>query len=66
MNKKLATLLFAIGLGASASSALAFNPFGEYPCEYYCRQNYNACIDDGTDPGQCYMDRIDCDARCGI
>lgn len=66
MNKKFATLLFAIGLGASAGTALAFGPLDEPTCGYYCRQSYDWCIADGTDPGQCYMDRIDCDGRCGI
>jgi len=62
MNRKLATLLFAIGLGA-ASSAWAW-PDPE--CGAGCWATYQHCVASGEDPVQCNMDRIDCEARCGI
>lgn len=67
MNKKLATLLFAVGIGASTGPALAFGPFDEYQCGYYCRQSYEECVAYGYGTqAECNMDRIDCEARCGI
>lgn len=41
MNKKLATLLFAIGIGAAASSAIAGSP-GIDPAT--CDENYLDCM----------------------
>ncbi|MGJ9420071.1 hypothetical protein ACHAC9_20310 [Massilia sp. CMS3.1] len=61
MNKKLATLLFAIGLGVSASSAMAVGS-----CQWNCKLAYDACMKSGEDALQCDMDRLDCYSRCGI
>jgi len=65
MNKKLATLLFAIGIGAAAGSALAF-PGDDPTCEQQCFTTYQACQAAGEDPLQCRMDHMDCRDRCGI
>ncbi len=65
MNKKLATLLFAIGMGASAGSALAVA--GDPPsCSTSCFNTYLACKAAGVDPDECMMDLSACRDRCGI
>jgi hypothetical protein len=65
MNKKLATLLFAIGFGAAAGSALAF-PGDDPTCEQQCFTTYQANLAAGQDPDQARMDYMDCRDRCGI
>jgi hypothetical protein len=65
MNKKLATLLFAIGIGASAGSALAI-PGDPLTCDQQCFRTYQACKASGVDPLQCQMDHSECRDRCGI
>jgi hypothetical protein len=65
MNKKLATLLFAIGIGASAGSALAI-PGDPLPCSTQCFNTYKACKAAGVDLAQCDMDFSACRDRCGI
>ena len=62
MNKKLATLLFAIGLGASAGSALAFGPF-EPTCAQQCFKLFQAC---GVNLPECQYELSTCRDRCGI
>ena len=57
MNKKLATLLFAIGIGAASAPAFA-------SCTYYCVAEYNACIGGGTDKPTCDADRQMCLDAC--
>jgi hypothetical protein len=57
MNKKLALLLFAIGLGATSVQAAD-------SCGWTCLRAWQACeAAGGTD---CYLEREDCYARCGI
>jgi len=59
MNKKFATLLFAIGLGVAASPALA----GQ--CEYACSIEYKYCTSDGVTPtADCDAQRLECMAAC--
>lgn len=47
MNKRLALLVFAIGLGAASAPALANS------CQSYCIMAYNWCIDHGGDRDTC-------------
>jgi hypothetical protein len=57
MNKKLAILLFAIGVGATSAQAAD-------SCAWTCLRTYQACVAaGGTD---CALDRLDCYAICGI
>lgn len=58
MNKKLATFLFAIGLGVTAGPALA-------SCMYYCSANYNNCMHLGKPAEQCEAAREACEDACG-
>jgi hypothetical protein len=60
MNKKLAVLLFAIGIGATSTQALADS------CGWTCLRAYQACIKAGTPSLDCELDRLDCYDRCGI
>ncbi|MES2130344.1 MAG: hypothetical protein V4463_23995 [Pseudomonadota bacterium] len=56
MNKKLALLLLALGMGMS--SAYARLP----DCEWNCYLEWKACVNyGGTD---CAATRADCDAAC--
>ena len=64
MSKKLAVLLFAIGLGSAASVSAFQQDMGQ--CAWQCLRGYQACIANGYDESQCNMDRTDCYARCGI
>ena len=57
MNKKLAMLLFSIGLGVASSPAWA-------SCEFYCAQAYRACINSGLPAADCEAERADCLASC--
>jgi hypothetical protein len=57
MNKKLASLMFAIGLGVASAPAFA-------SCTYYCVSEYNACIAGGDDPATCQADRQMCLDAC--
>lgn len=65
MNKKLATLLFAIGIGLSGGSALAFGPDAP-SCSQQCFTLYKACKAAGVPVGECEMDFSACRDRCGI
>lgn len=58
MNKKLAMLMFAIGLGAAAAPVLAVS------CEHYCALARNACSASGTDLGTCNDNYNDCVGSC--
>jgi hypothetical protein len=60
MNKKLATLLFAIGLGATSAQAVADS------CGWTCLRAYQACVNSGTAQLDCDLERLDCYDRCGI
>lgn len=52
MNKKFAALMFAIGLGAAAGPAFAWN------CKEVCSEDYYYCVTNGgTD---CIAERIEC------
>lgn len=53
MNKKVAALLFAIGLGAASSPALA-------SCQFYCASDYGYCIDSGVPKAECDAAQIAC------
>jgi hypothetical protein len=59
MNKKLATLLFAIGLGATSAQALA-----SYSC-FTCHRQYQACIAAGEPEADCAEAQILCNDLCG-
>lgn len=59
MNKKIAVLLFAIGLGASAAHAAD-------SCGWSCLREYQACIKSGAAEIDCLDERLDCTSRCGI
>jgi len=66
MNKKVASLLFAIAAAASVTTAMAGPPTGP-SCQWTCKLEYDACLDNGGDPEQCLDDRIMCTSgRCGI
>lgn len=66
MNKKVASLLFAIAAAASVTTALAGPPTGP-TCQWTCKLEYEACLDNGGDPLQCLDDRMQCTGgRCGI
>jgi hypothetical protein len=59
MNKKLATLLFAIGIGAAAAPAFA----GQ--CQAYCQNARMACeATVGVDPATCSDNFMNCMAEC--
>jgi len=66
MNKKLATLLFAIGLGLAGNSALAFGPLDPPSCAQQCFTLFKACKAAGVPEGECQMDFSACRDRCGI
>jgi len=59
MNKKLALLLFAIGVGVTSAQAAD-------SCGWTCLRTYQACVKAGTPTLDCELDREDCYARCGI
>lgn len=61
MNKKLATLLFALGLGAASAQA-----FAGTSCASYCLRNYQACVANGYPEAECDLTRMECYDRCGI
>lgn len=63
MNKKLATLLFAIAAGVSATAGAQVSGAS---CMWTCKLIYDDCVRSGTDQLQCDLDRQDCYARCGI
>lgn len=59
MNKKLAMLMFAIGLGAAAAPALA-------SCQYYCAVEHRACLASSTNPAEeCEPEYEACVDACG-
>jgi len=53
MNKKIATLLFAIGLGAAAAPAFA-------SCEFYCASDYRVCVAGGWSVAECAAEHMAC------
>jgi hypothetical protein len=59
MNKKLALLLFAIGIGATTAQAAD-------SCGWTCLRNYQACVKSGADQLDCELARLDCLDACGI
>jgi hypothetical protein len=58
MNRKLATLLFAIGIGVTAVPAMA-------SCIHYCAVSYAACIKAGKPMEQCDAAQAACEDACG-
>ena len=64
MSKKIAVFLFAIGLGSTASVSAFQQDLGK--CSWTCLRNYQACVANGYDEGQCEMDRLNCMNICGI
>lgn len=65
MNKKIATLLFAIAAAASVTTAVA-GPNGP-TCQWTCKLEYEACLDNGGDALECLDERMRCTGdRCGI
>lgn len=58
MNKKIAALLFAMGLGVTAS------PLAFASCQGDCYRAYKACIADGIDQASCLEERDWCYASC--
>jgi len=66
MNKKLATLLFALGIGISGGSAFAFDPDDVPSCGTQCFRSFQACKAAGVPLAQCQEDFSACRDRCGI
>jgi hypothetical protein len=59
MNKKLATLLFSIGIGAASAAAVAG------PCQYWCQYGRTTCESQpGIDPATCEQNFLDCMDAC--
>jgi hypothetical protein len=59
MNKKLATLLFAIGLGTASAAAVAG------PCQYWCHYGRTTCESQpGSDPATCSDAFLECMEYC--
>jgi hypothetical protein len=59
MNKKLATLLFAIGIGATAGPAFADS------CAHWCHYFQDTCkATPGNDPAICDQNFSDCMMEC--
>jgi len=60
MNKKVAALLFAIGLGAASSPVVAAS------CKFACAAEYNHCVDSGRPLEECTAERAECwEFLCG-
>lgn len=59
MNKKLATFLFAIGIGVTVAPAFASS------CMHYCSVNYAACLSRGTPADDCAVAQSACEDACG-
>lgn len=57
MNKKIATFIFAIGLGATAIPAFA-------SCYSICATEWRACVASGTDSAECSAELSACQAGC--
>lgn len=64
MSKKIATMLFAIGLGSAASVSAFQQDMGS--CAWSCLREYQACVAAGSSQSECTTARTDCYARCGI
>lgn len=47
MNRKLALLMFAIGVGTATAPAFAFS------CAYYCSIERKACLSEGSTAAEC-------------
>ncbi|WP_296952155.1 hypothetical protein [uncultured Massilia sp.] len=58
MNRKIALLMFAIGVGAASAPALAAS------CQGLCAAAYRSCISWGGDPATCEAEREECFAQC--
>lgn len=58
MNKKFAALLFAIGLGVSASPAVLAS------CKGDCLMQYNECVAETGDTVSCGKMKTYCQAQC--
>lgn len=58
MNKKLATFLFAISIGFTATPAFA-------SCYHFCAVDWQACKANGTDPAECNAELNSCQQACG-
>lgn len=54
MNKKFATLLFAIGVGIAASPVIAAS------CKQPCAAEYHHCVDSGRPLAECVAERAEC------
>lgn len=62
MNKKIAVLLFAIGLGSAASvSAFQLTPGN---CSLTCQRIYQDCMANGYGDDYCGLYRLYCLDRC--
>lgn len=64
MSKKIAMLLFAIGLGSAASVSAFQQNMGQ--CAYDCFVVFKECKASGTDEGLCVEYYQMCRDRCGI
>jgi len=61
MNKKLASLMFAIGVGAASASAPAFAS-----CQSACATIYRSCIAAGGTNTDCRAEQQEClELTCG-
>lgn len=54
MNRKIATLLFAIGLGAAAGPVVAAS------CKTYCSEDFGLCVASGRPLMECNIERVEC------
>lgn len=54
MNKKIATLMFAIGLGMAASPVFAAS------CKTYCSEDFRRCVDADRPLMECNIERVEC------
>lgn len=64
MNKKIAMLLFAIGLGSAATVSAFQQDLGQ--CAAECFRVRQACLAAGNDAAQCGVELMECRDRCGI
>ena len=58
MNRKIALLMFAIGVGAASAPALAAS------CQGLCAAAYRNCISWGVDAATCTAEREECFEMC--
>lgn len=57
MNKKIATFLFAVGIGVASAPAFA-------SCYYYCSLEWKACVASGAPMADCDADLQACHTEC--